>query len=263
MKVTLIDHARDPLTKLYGAYRVCYSPKTPEDVWADIADGKVTPETIAQFVKDRLATGHASPMEQVVFWFGISGVSRSLSHQLVRHRIGISFEQQSQRYVRYKEGALDFITPRSWGADHTLRLAYETHMKATAELYQSALERGIPAEDARFVLPNATPTNFQIMVNLTELLHICDLRLCHRAQWEIRYMVGLMRAEVRKVLPELAKVMQPKCGEARLGYCDEDMKSYQACPLSAARPHKLVLLELYKNKRDLTDVDIQPPEDKS
>src|SRR5437764_10397180 len=71
MDVVLIDIANDPLTKLYGAYRTCYTPKTPREVWDDIAAGTVPREKIAQFVEDRLKTGHVSPLEQVVFWFGI------------------------------------------------------------------------------------------------------------------------------------------------------------------------------------------------
>ncbi len=113
MDVVLIDIANDPLTKLYGAYRTCYTPKTPAEVWGEIRDGRVAPETIREFIQERLKTGHASPLEQVVFWFGISGVSRSLSHQFVRHRIGISFEQQSQRYVKYREDRLDYVMPKT------------------------------------------------------------------------------------------------------------------------------------------------------
>src|SRR5882724_7880843 len=89
MDVVLIDLANDPLTKLYGAYRTCYTPKTPREVWEDIAAGTVKPDKIAQFVEERLKTGHVSPLEQVVFWFGISGVSRSLRHQFVRHRLPV------------------------------------------------------------------------------------------------------------------------------------------------------------------------------
>src|SRR5438132_10900905 len=114
MDVVLIDIAHDPLTKLYGAYRTCDTPKTRREVWDDIAAGSVSREKIAQFVEERLKTGHVSPLEQVVFWFGISGVSRSLSHQFVRHRIGISFEQQSQRYVRFTgkhEERLEYVMP--------------------------------------------------------------------------------------------------------------------------------------------------------
>src|SRR5512139_2976092 len=184
LEVTLIDCARDPLQKLYGAYRTCYTPKTPGEVWSEIRDGTISPEKIREFIAERLKTGHASPLEQVVFWFGISGVSRSLSHQFVRHRIGISFEQQSQRYVKYKEDRLEYVRPRTW-EKAGLAEDYDRLMQEVTRVYRLALERGLPAEDARFVLPNATPTNFQVMVNFTELLHIADLRLCWRAQWEI------------------------------------------------------------------------------
>src|SRR5262249_23049449 len=115
-----------------------------------------------------------------------------------------------------------------------------------SEAYAKALAAGIPAEDARFVLPNAAPTNFQIMVNFAEMLHIADLRLCVRAQWEIRKMVALMRLEIKKVLPELAEYLQPKCGEKRMGYCDESLADWQKCPLGKVRPHKDALFELYR-----------------
>src|SRR4051795_6486989 len=251
MDVVLIDIANDPLSKLYGAYRTCYTPKTPREVWEDISSGSTPKEKIAQFVDERLRTGHVSPLEQVVFWFGISGVSRSLSHQFVRHRIGISFEQQSQRYVRFtgkNEERLDYGMPESW-QEAGKAGEFEKLMTEITRVYREAVEAGIPAEDARFVLPNAAPTNFQIMVNFAELLHIGDLRLCTRAQWEIRQMIAKMRSELMRRVPELAKYMQPKCGERRMGYCDEDVKAYEACPLSNSRPHKLQVVEVFKRAR--------------
>ena len=251
MDVVLIDIANDPLSKLYGAYRTCYTPKTPREVWEDIRSGSTPKE---KFVDDRLRTGHVSPLEQVVFWFGIGGVSRSLSHQFVRHRIGISFEQQSQRYVRFtgkNEERLEFVMPDSW-RDAGREKEFESLMSEITRVYREAVAAGIPAEDARFVLPNAAPTNFQIMVNFAELLHIADLRLCTRAQWEIRQMVAKMRAELMRKVPELAKYLQPKCGERRMGYCDEELKAYENCPLSAARPHKLHVLETFKKHRGET-----------
>ncbi|MFL5454967.1 MAG: FAD-dependent thymidylate synthase, partial [Myxococcales bacterium] len=251
MDVVLIDIANDPLSKLYGAYRTCYTPKTPREVWEDISSGTTPKEKIAQFVDDRLRTGHVSPLEQVVFWFGIAGVSRSLSHQFVRHRIGISFEQQSQRYVRFtgkNEERLEFVMPESW-RDAGREKEFESLMAEITRVYREAVAAGIPAEDARFVLPNAAPTNFQIMVNFAELLHIADLRLCTRAQWEIRQMVAKMRAELMRRIPELAKYLQPKCGERRMGYCDEDLPAYEACPLSNSRPHKLQVIEVFKRVR--------------
>jgi thymidylate synthase (FAD) len=266
LEVTLIDVARDPLAKLYGAYRTCYTPKTPGEVWGEIADGRISREAVREFIQERLKTGHASPLEQVVFWFGISGVSRALSHQFVRHRIGISFEQQSQRYVRYKEDRLDYVTPKSWEKDSAMHAEYDALMKEITRVYQLGLANGIPAEDARFVLPNATPTNFQVMVNFAELLHIADLRLCWRAQWEIRHMVAQMRREIMKVAPELGAYLQPKCGEKRMGYCDEPVKDWERCPIGKVRPHKEQIFELLRQHRSgqlapLSETDLRAVED--
>jgi thymidylate synthase (FAD) len=245
MQVKLIDHASAPLEKLYAAFRTCYSSDTPIEIWEKIKTGKISREKIREFIAERLKTGHASPLEQIVFWFAISNVSRSLSHQFVRHRIGISFEQQSQRYVKFKHNKLAFVLPESWtraGLDDE----FDQLLARTSELYDRALKAGIPAEDARFILPNAAPTNFHIMVNFAEMLHICDIRLCIRAQWEIRRMVALMRAEIKRALPEVAIFLQPKCGENRMGYCDESLADWQKCPIGKVRPHKSSLFELYE-----------------
>jgi len=249
LEVMLIDYARDPLNKLYGAFRTCYTPKTPAEVWAEMRDERIAPQAVRDFIRERLKTGHTSPLEQVVFWFGISGVSRSLSHQFVRHRIGISFEQQSQRYVRFKEDHLEYVTPKSWDSVPGLRDQYHHLMSEITRLYRLALEQGIPAEDARFVLPNAAPTNFQVMVNFAELLHIADLRLCWKAQWEIRHMVALMRREVVKVVPDLGVHLQPKCGDRRAGYCDEAVRDHERCPIGKVRPHKERLFQLFREHK--------------
>ena len=245
IQVKLIDYARAPLDKLYAAFRTCYSSDTPIEIWDKIEAQKISHDRIREFVSERLKTGHASPLEQVVFWFAIAGVSRSLSHQFVRHRIGISFEQQSQRYVKFKQERLAYVMPESWSRAK-LDDEFAALVQRTSELYRRALDAGIPAEDARFILPNAAPTNFHVMVNFAEMLHICDLRLCVRAQWEIRRMVALMRAEIKRVLPEIAIFLQPKCGENRMGYCDESLADWKKCPLGRVRPHKSALFELYE-----------------
>src|SRR5438067_8400071 len=244
MQVKLIDYARAPLEKLYAAFRTCYSADTPIEIWQKIEAEKISHQKIREFIGERLKTGHASPLEQVVFWFAIAGVSRSLSHQFVRHRIGISFEQQSQRYVKFKQEKMEFVLPQSWKRAG-LEGDFGELVGRISDLYAKALKAGIPAEDARFVLPNAAPTNFHVMVNFAEMLHICDLRLCVRAQWEIRRMVALMRAEIKRVLPEIAVFLQPKCGENRMGYCDESAEDWAKCPLGKVRPHKSELFELY------------------
>ncbi|MGH7002178.1 MAG: FAD-dependent thymidylate synthase [Stellaceae bacterium] len=245
MQVKLIDYARAPLEKLYAAFRTCYSADTPIEIWQKIETEKISREKIREFIGERLKTGHGSPLEQVVFWFAIAGVSRSLSHQFVRHRIGISFEQQSQRYVKFKEDQLAFVMPESWSRAE-LDDDFTELLAKTSALYAKALKAGVPAEDARFILPNAAPTNFHVMVNFAEMLHICDLRLCVRAQWEIRRMVALMRAEIKRILPEIAVFLQPKCGENRMGYCDESLADWEKCPLGRVRPHKSALFEMYE-----------------
>ncbi|MEE9277315.1 MAG: FAD-dependent thymidylate synthase, partial [Dehalococcoidia bacterium] len=113
IQVTLIDHTTEPIRALYMAYRVCYSALTPQQVLERIDDERIPQEKMAGFVAERMKTGHTSPLEQVWFEFGISGVTRAFSHQFVRHRIGISFEQQSQRYVTYKDGSFPFTVPKT------------------------------------------------------------------------------------------------------------------------------------------------------
>ncbi len=248
IQVTLISHSDDPMRSLYMAYRTCYSQLTPQQVLKRIGDDRITDAEMKRFIEERLKTGHASPLEQVWFEFGISGVSRAFSHQFVRHRVGISFEQQSQRYVTYKDGEFPYTVPetvRKAGlADEMAGLFREV-----GELYEKMVASGVPAEDARFLLPNATNTNFKITVNFQSLLHICDLRLCTRAQWEFRKVAALLRSEVVKAVPELGKYLQPKCGELRMGYCDESEKDWEACPIGRVRPHKDALFRLYDSYR--------------
>jgi thymidylate synthase (FAD) len=158
--------------------------------------------------------------------------------------MGISFEQQSQRYVTYKDGEFPYTVPE------TVRRAglapeFESEFERLASLYDKLVQSGVPAEDARFVLPNATNTNFKVTVNFLEFLHIADLRLCTRAQWEFRKVVALMRAEIMRRFPDLAQYVQPKCGEHRNGYCDEAYEDWARCPIGRKRPHKRDLFAIY------------------
>ena len=248
IQVTLLSHTEDPLRSLYMAYRTCYSQLTPQQVAERIDDERISHEKMQTFIEERLKTGHASPLEQVWFEFGISGVSRAFSHQFVRHRVGISFEQQSQRYVTYKGGEFPYTVPKTVeqaGMGEKMEQLFDQ----VGELYETLVEAGVPAEDARFLLPNATNTNFKITVNFASLLHICDLRLCTRAQWEFRRVAALLRAEVNRVAPELGRYLQPKCGELRTGYCDESEADWEACPIGRVRPHKATLFRLYDQYR--------------
>ena len=248
IEVNLLSHSEDPMRSLYMAYRTCYSQLTPQQVAARIEDERIPREKMQAFIIERLKTGHASPLEQVWFEFAIAGVSRAFSHQFVRHRVGISFEQQSQRYVTYKKGEFPYSIPRSVEKAGMSEKMEELFGQAGA-LYEELVEAGVPAEDARFLLPNATSTNFKITVNFQSLLHICDLRLCTRAQWEFRRVAALMRAEVTRAVPELGGYLQPKCGELRTGYCDESVEDWEGCPIGRVRPHKDALFRLYDQYR--------------
>jgi thymidylate synthase (FAD) len=248
IQVQLLDHSHDPFRSLYLAYRTCYSALTPLELARRVETERITREEMLRFVDERLQTGHGSPLEQVWFEFLIAGVSRTFSHQFVRHRTGISFEQQSQRYVVFKGGRFPFTMPDTI-ARAGLAGDVEELFGQIGSLYERLIAAGIPGEDARFVLPNATSTNFKITVNFAELLHICDLRLCTRAQWEFRKVASLMRGEINRRFPELGRYLQPKCGERRAGFCDETQADWSACVIGRKRPHKQQIFELWDSYR--------------
>jgi thymidylate synthase (FAD) len=248
IQVRLLDHSHDPIQSLYLAYRTCYSPLTPQQIADRVATDQISQEDMARFVEERLETGHGSPLEQVWFEFLIAGVSRSFSHQFVRHRTGISFEQQSQRYVTFKRGVFPYTIPET--VDRAgARERVEQLFAEIGSVYQQLVDAGVPGEDARFVLPNATSTNFKVTVNFAELLHICDLRLCTRAQWEFRKVASMMRGEINRVFPRLGRYLQPKCGERRAGFCDESRGDWEGCVIGRKRPHKQQLFELWDSYR--------------
>jgi thymidylate synthase (FAD) len=248
IQVQLMDHSHDPFRSLYLAYRTCYSPLTPIELARRVESERITREEMLRFVDERLQTGHGSPLEQVWFEFLIAGVSRTFSHQFVRHRTGISFEQQSQRYVVFKGGRFPFTMPDTI-ARAGFREQVEELFEQVGTVYEQLIAAGVPGEDARFVLPNATSTNFKITVNFAELLHICDLRLCTRAQWEFRKVASLMRAEINRRFPELGRYLQPKCGERRAGFCDESIGDWEHCVIGRKRPHKQQIFELWDSYR--------------
>ena len=184
-----------------------------------------------------IESGHGSTIEHIVFTFGISGVSRTLSHQLVRHRAGVAFDQQSQRYVKFKGAATMLPGDDRRGATRPSGRATRSRSTARWTCTASCVAAGIPGEDARFVFPNATRTNLVMTTNLRALIHMSGLRLCTMAQWEIRRLFQLIRHEVFAVSPFLGSFLAPKC--VPLGYCDEMDNRDEHCPI---RPHKDTVL---------------------
>jgi thymidylate synthase (FAD) len=227
---------------IYTACRTCYSELPPDEIFRRAVDGQIDPAKQRKLIQGVIESGHGSTIEHIVFTFGISGVSRTLSHQLVRHRAGVAFDQQSQRYVTFK-GASTMLPSTLAEAEPDLRQRYEEQIKGSMELYADLVAAGIPGEDARFVFPNATRTNLVMTTNLRALIHMSGLRLCTMAQWEIRRLFQLIRHEIFEVSPFLGSFLAPKC--VALGYCDEMGNRDEHCPI---RPHKDNVLGAWADK---------------
>jgi thymidylate synthase (FAD) len=215
MKVILLDYTGEPERTVAAAARLCYSSLTPEKLYE-----KLTPEEIKKLIEMLFQLGHLSVFEHASFTFGIEGISRVTSHQLIRHRIA-SYSQQSQRYVNLTNRE-DFVFPASI-KESQFKDEVSEHFEKAARLYEKLLEAGIPAEDARFVLPQAVTTSIVVTMNARELHHFFRLRLCRRAQWEIREMAARMLYEAVKVAPVLFYKAGPACYS--LGRCSEGKMS--------------------------------------
>jgi thymidylate synthase (FAD) len=248
MRATLLFPTREIaqqyyLPLIYTACRTCYSELEPQTIFDRATTGQVATEKQQDLIRRVIESGHGSTIEHIVFTFAISGVTRTLSHQLVRHRAGVAFDQQSQRYLNYKRPS--YMVPGSLSdAPADLRERFTAEMDDSLAFYGEMLAAGIPGEDARFVMPNATRTNLIMTANLRALIHMSGLRLCTMAQWEIRRLFQLIRHEVFAVSPFLGSFLAPKC--VPLGYCDEDRNRDEHCPI---RPHKDNVLAAWADKR--------------
>lgn len=202
MKVTLLNYTKDPDRICAAAAQSCYSRTGASKLFEELTEEKAR-RTIQKVV----GMGHLSVVEHAYFTFSIEGVSRSLTHQLVRHRLA-SYSQQSQRYVSMDRA--EYVLPPSVSADPKARELYKRAMDEAWKAYK-ALAKIVPKEDARYVLPNACHTNITVTMNARELWHFFNLRCCRRAQWEIRMMAWKMLAEVKKVAPVLFEDAGPAC----------------------------------------------------
>jgi len=212
MKVQVIAHTPDPEEIVAAAARLCYSPKGATELLENFS-----PDQVEKFVKKLVSLGHESPMEHVSFTFAIEGISRACSHQLVRHRVGASYSQKSQRYV--KENQFDYVIPPSVSRNEKARNFYESAMAYAQAAYGYLLMEGVPAEDARFVLPNAAATSLVVTMNVRSLWHFFELRCCTRAQWEIRALANEMLKQVREIAPLLFDKAGATCDS--MGICFE------------------------------------------
>lgn len=240
IKVTLLTHTPNPEQTVAMAAKLCYSPSGIED----IRDG-LTEQKTADFIEMITDLGHGSVTEHVSFTFGIEGISRACSHQLVRHRIA-SYSQQSQRYV---DGTrFDFVTPPEIMKNEKALASYNKVIDMQAKAYKeirNALVVGYikekfsaeysgtdedimeqfkaenkkqysafvkkANEDARFILPNASTTKIVCTFNARSLQNFFAHRCCNRAQWEIREVAEQMLLQCLEVAPHLFKNCGPSC----------------------------------------------------
>ena len=154
-----------------------------------------------------LASGHESVLEHAVFTFRIEGISRVTLAQLTRHRLA-SFSVESQRYVKLDDWKA--VIPDTITKSKFLQEADE-QIRHSMELYRRMVEAGIPAEDVRYLTPQAITTNLVLTMNARELRHFFSLRCCNRAQWEIRHLADEMLRLCRKEAPILFEAAGPGC----------------------------------------------------
>lgn len=258
LKVKLLNGTVDPEFIVSVAAKLCYSPSDIESLMQ-----KQTPEGIQKFIKRLSDMGHESPIEHVNFTFAVEGVSRALTHQLVRHRIA-SYSQQSQRYV--KESQFEYIIPPAIASSEYAKKIFLTHMEDSQKAYDAIVgnlkskyildgmnERDADKtaiEDARYVFPNAAETKIIVTMNARSLINFFKHRCCYRAQWEIR---GLAM-EMLKICKTESPILFSKAGAScKSGICPEG--SMQCETFKGIIPTNVEVMELiakhYKREKEL------------
>ena len=257
LRVELLDMTPEAEGLIYTAAKRCTSSDDAERIYDDAIERSPNIDNIwvhtkipykeqAGLIRRVLASGHDSVVEHVSFTFAVAGVSRALSHQLVRHRIA-SYSQQSQRYV--KADGFDYVKPESirpldskhiripvpGGGIECLNAnaIFKEAMDCCQLAYNRLTELGIPAEDARYVLPNACETKLVVTMNCRSLLHFFELRCCNRAQWEIRALANAMLGICKDRLPIVFEKAGARC--KRLGYCPEAKQCREHMEKEAAK----------------------------
>lgn len=209
LRVELIRHTLSPEEIISLGAKLCYSKATIEDLKERV---EARDQTV--FIEKLLGMGHESVFEHACFTFGVEGVSRVLLAQLTRHRMA-SFSVQSQRYVGYENGFGYILPPAIQALGPDAEAEFQRQMDQIQEWYvgwQKKLGSGEGSnEDARFVLPNACETRLLVTMNVRELRHFFSLRMCNRAQWEIRAMATQMHRICLKIAPALFMDAGPAC----------------------------------------------------
>jgi len=211
MDVRLLYHTPDPERAVAVAARLCYAPVGASELMDHMSD-----DAVRRTLRIIMTSGHFSALEHASHTFAIDGVSRALTHQLVRHRLA-SYNQQSQRYVSYADDP-SFIIPPQVAADPEARETFLEACGAAFISYRQLIDAGVAPEDARYLLPNAMETKIVVTMNIRELLHFLELRCCKRAQWEIRELALRMLELAEPTAPYIFMDAGASC---RRGACRE------------------------------------------
>ncbi len=227
MKVEMIAHTPEPEKLVAAAAKLCYSKTGVSGLME-----RLTEDQTKSFLNKLVELGHDSPLEHMSFTFAIEGVSRVLTHQLVRHRMA-SYSQQSQRYVKLDQ--FEFVVPPAIEANEEALLLFNDTMANDQKAYDELVEilsashlktliaagtdekkakqqaEKMAIEDARYVFPNACETKIVMTMNARSLINFFEHRCCQRAQWEIRDLADGMLKEVKRVAPTIFKTAGPKC----------------------------------------------------
>lgn len=219
--VKILRYTPEPEQLVAAAAKLCYSTCSIDDLIKKLDDEKVE-----KFLNYLMSLGHDSPLEHITFTFGIEGVSRAVMAQITRHRIGVSFSIQSQRYCNL-DNSFQYIVPKAIEQckeakvlfDYIMDAEYVAYTQLSSILKEKHLANGIEPkaaekmaiEDARAVLPNACETKMMVTMNLRELLHFFELRCCNRAQLEHRELACEMLRQCKEISPLLFKNAGPSC----------------------------------------------------
>jgi thymidylate synthase (FAD) len=211
MDVVLLYSTPDPERAVAAAARLCYAPIGA----AELLDTMSEP-AVRKVLKTIIDSGHHSALEHASYTFAIDGVSRAMTHQLVRHRLA-SYNQQSQRYVSFADEPV-FVMPPAVASDPATAERFEAAVDTAFSAYRELIGLGVQPEDARYLLPNATETKIVVTMNVRELLHFFELRCCNRAQWEIRAVAHRMLELAEPTAPYIFMDAGAAC---RRGPCPE------------------------------------------
>lgn len=214
VQVKLVNYTPNPELTIAAAARTCI-----RNLDYEAASAELSHEDVQRILRSIIKKNHHSPLEHANFTFSISGVSRVLTHQLVRHRIA-SYSQLSQQ--RTDSSRLQFIIPPEIQEQPNLSEEYQSIMEQCRELYMRLVQCGISRGSARYVLPSAFSTRIVTTMNARSLLNLLAQRECEVEEWEFRQVAFLMHSELMKVAPAIFHLAGPPCETQ--GYCPEGEK---------------------------------------